>query len=54
MTPRTLALVFGLSLALLAPAQAQVAEDLVVHEWGTFTTIASPDGSTRQWRPLVG
>lgn len=28
--------------------------DLVVHEWGTFTSIAGPDGQAVQWRPLTG
>jgi hypothetical protein len=28
--------------------------DLVVHEWGTFTSIAGPDGQALQWRPLTG
>jgi hypothetical protein len=34
-------------------ATAQSA-DLVVHEWGTFTSIAGPDGQAVQWRPLTG
>ncbi len=29
-----------------------VANDLVVHEWGTFTTIAGRDGTALDWRPL--
>ena len=28
--------------------------DLVVHEWGTFTSIAGPDGQAVAWRPLTG
>jgi len=28
--------------------------DLVVHEWGTFTSIAGPDGQAVEWRPLNG
>ena len=27
---------------------------VVVHEWGTFTSIAGPDGQAVQWRPLTG
>ena len=27
---------------------------LIVHEWGTFTSIAGPDGQAVQWRPLTG
>ena len=28
--------------------------DLVVHEWGTFTAIAGKDGVALEWRPLNG
>lgn len=28
--------------------------DLTVHEWGTFTSIAGPDGQALEWRPLTG
>src|SRR5207245_11375435 len=28
--------------------------DLVVHEWGTFTSIAGKDGVALEWRPLNG
>jgi hypothetical protein len=28
--------------------------NLVVHEWGTFTSIAGADGQAIQWRPLTG
>ena len=38
-------------LGLRAAAQSG---DLVVHEWGTFTSIAGPDGQAVQWRPLTG
>jgi hypothetical protein len=27
---------------------------LVVHEWGTFTSLSAPDGAPFQWRPLNG
>jgi hypothetical protein len=30
------------------------AADLVVHEWGTFTSVAGPDGQAVSWRPLSG
>lgn len=30
------------------------ANDLVVHEWGTFTTVAGEDGQAVQWLPLGG
>ena len=36
-------------------AQAQKsAGDLVVHEWGTFTSIAGKNGTALDWRPLSG
>lgn len=28
--------------------------DLIVHEWGTFTSIAGKDGTAIDWRPLDG
>ena len=28
--------------------------DLVVHEWGTFTSIAGKNGVAIDWRPLNG
>ena len=28
--------------------------DLTVHEWGTFTSVAGPDGQTMEWLPLTG
>jgi hypothetical protein len=27
---------------------------VIVHEWGTFTSVAAPDGSAVQWAPLAG
>jgi hypothetical protein len=36
--------------AVRAPAQ----DNLVVHEWGTFTSIAGKDGVALEWRPLNG
>ena len=30
------------------------AADLVVHEWGTFTSVAGPDGQAVPWHPLSG
>src|SRR5258708_5818684 len=29
-------------------------DDVVVHEWGTFTSIAGPDGNAVEWAPLNG
>src|ERR1051325_9143606 len=34
------------------PAAAE--NSLVVHEWGTFTSIAGEDGAALEWRPLNG
>src|SRR5712691_5001118 len=38
------------------PAEPRAAEapHLVVHEWGTFTSIAGEDGRAVEWRPLSG
>jgi len=33
---------------------SQAADRLVVHEWGTFTSIAGRDGVALEWRPLNG
>jgi hypothetical protein len=43
-------------LARNAAAQKSVATEdrLVVHEWGTFTSIAGKDGVALEWRPLNG
>jgi hypothetical protein len=30
------------------------ADGLVVHEWGTFTSVAGADGQAVEWRPLSG
>ncbi len=36
-------------------APKQLAQsDLTVHEWGTFTSIAGPDGLAMDWLPLTG
>src|ERR1700751_2499171 len=29
-------------------------EDLILHEWGTFTSIAGDDGPGVEWRPQTG
>ena len=49
------ALLFVLSFSLLHANPKQLPEpDLTVHEWGTFTSIAGPDGSSMGWLPLTG
>lgn len=35
-------------------AQSAPADRLVVHEWGTFTSVATADGQAQQWSPLLG
>jgi hypothetical protein len=46
---------FAASLILLAAASAQDnrAGRFVVHEWGTFTSVAGADGGSLEWRPLA-
>ncbi len=51
--------VFAITLALLACSLfagglSGPPEDVVVHEWGTFTSIAGPDGNALEWIPLSG
>ena len=39
----------------ITPSGAKLtSERLVVHEWGTFTTLAKADGALQMWRPLGG
>ena len=38
----------------LANAKQLPETDLTVHEWGTFTSIAGPDGQSMDWHPLTG
>lgn len=35
-------------------ASPQEAPKVVVHEWGTFTSVAGSDGASLDWRPLAG
>jgi hypothetical protein len=37
-----------------ADAKQVPEDDLTVHEWGTFTSIAGPDGRSMDWLPLTG
>ncbi|HEX5070893.1 MAG TPA: hypothetical protein VFV78_11825 [Vicinamibacterales bacterium] len=49
------ALVASLSGTAAALRAAQVpAQNVIVHEWGTFTTIAGEDGQAMNWVPLGG
>jgi hypothetical protein len=38
----------------VAPKSVAAENRLVVHEWGTFTSIAGRDGVALEWRPLNG
>jgi hypothetical protein len=35
-----------------APSGTSTPQPLIVHEWGTFTSIAGPDGRAVEWLPL--
>ena len=55
----SLAVIFGvvkLRRSSRASSRASISNenDLVVHEWGTFTSIAGKDGVALEWRPLNG
>ncbi len=43
---------FVVSLLIVGPLPRTHADDLVVHEWGTFTTHHDPDGVPVVWQPL--
>jgi len=43
-----------LACSLFAGGLSGPPDDLVVHEWGTFTSIAGPDGNAIDWLPLGG
>jgi hypothetical protein len=48
-------LLFALSFSLFHANAKQLPEnDLTAHEWGTFTSIAGPDGLSMGWLPLTG
>src|ERR1700730_3571547 len=44
---------FGLLLPQTARAQQSSDSPLVVHEWGTFTSIAGDDGNALLWLPIA-
>lgn len=50
------ALFLAISCSPLLPANAKQlpGADLTVHEWGTFTSVAGPDGLSMDWLPLTG
>jgi hypothetical protein len=53
LTARTILVLTLVSVGTALAARTQPS-DVVVHEWGTFTTVAAEDGSAVQWLPLGG
>ena len=49
-----LVLAQGAGKPLSAQTATRVDDHLVVHEWGTFTSIAGQQGVSVEWRPLAG
>lgn len=51
-----LVIVAGITIKLRRTSNASTSKEnrLVVHEWGTFTSIAGKDGVALEWRPLNG
>jgi len=51
-----LVIVTGITIKLRQASTANASKEnrLVVHEWGTFTSIAGKDGVALEWRPLNG
>src|SRR5881397_2351047 len=47
-------LAFALKLRRTSTAKTSKPVSFVVHEWGTFTSIAGKDGVALEWRPLNG
>src|SRR5438045_9340866 len=50
---------FGVAVKIRRTSTAGIAalshqNDFIVHEWGTFTSIAGKDGVALEWRPLNG
>jgi hypothetical protein len=48
------AAIAGLAAVVPLTLSATDQSSLTVHEWGTFTSIAGPDGQAVEWRPLTG
>lgn len=42
-----------IALLVLSPS-SDAPSPLVVHEWGTFTSVSAPNGALLDWRPLLG
>src|SRR5687767_3721679 len=52
LVPALLAATFLIVVA--TPRTSDAPTDLIVHEWGTFTSIAGPNGSAVEWMPTGG
>lgn len=50
----TFTVMVGLAAGVPYALGATEGSKLTVHEWGTFTSIAGPDGQAVEWRPLSG
>jgi hypothetical protein len=46
--------VIVLALAAILIGSNGATSGLVVHEWGTFTSVAGRDGAAMEWAPLSG
>jgi hypothetical protein len=49
-----LTLFFIASICLRGTSARAVYSGLTAHEWGTFTSVAGPDGQAVEWSPLTG
>jgi hypothetical protein len=45
---------FVTAICLFGTSARPVYSGLIAHEWGTFTSVAGPDGQAVQWSPLTG
>jgi hypothetical protein len=49
-----LLIAFAAAALFTSGAAPQESAKVVVHEWGTFTSVAGADGASLDWRPLAG
>jgi hypothetical protein len=56
LTATLVALLFAAALCSTSSGAMRASDpaQLIVHEWGTFTSIAGPDGRAVEWLPLTG
>jgi len=52
MRPLSIALI--LAVATFGGTPDRPSTGLIAHEWGTFTSVAGPDGTAVSWHPLAG